>query len=100
MENGEPATDNTLPVTLEAIANLEKHPSPADLNGIDLTILYNVLANMTAGYPIDELENGPTKEFLKQCYTVSQQNMHFDCNLLIGNHTDNVKFSNLYYFRN
>lgn len=69
-ENDEPATDNTLPVTLEAIANLEKHPRPSELNGIDLKALYKMLANMTAGYPIEELDEGATKEFLKQCYTV------------------------------
>lgn len=71
MGNDEPLTDNTLPVTLEAIGNLEKHPSPAELNGIDLKALYKLLANMSAGYPIGDLEDGPTKEFLKQCYQVS-----------------------------
>ncbi|XP_055323813.1 uncharacterized protein LOC129578763 isoform X2 [Sitodiplosis mosellana] len=69
-ENGVLVTDNTLPVTLEAIANLEKHPPPAELNGIDLEALYKLLANTTAGYPIDDLDDGPTKEFLKQCYRV------------------------------
>lgn len=71
-ENDEPSTDNTLPVTLEAIADFEKHPRPSELNGIDLKVLYKMLANMTAGYPIEELDEGATKEFLKQCYTVRQ----------------------------
>lgn len=70
IEFDEPATDNTLPVTLEAITNLEEHPPPSEVNEIDLKALYQMLANMTAGYPVDELEDGPTKEFLKQCYTV------------------------------
>lgn len=63
--------DNTLSVTLEAIANLEKHPPPSELGDIDLKVLYQTLANMSAGYPVNELENGPTKQFLKQCYAVS-----------------------------
>lgn len=70
-ENGELQTDNTLPVTLEAISKSEKHPPPADINGIDLKVLYRMLANMTAGYPVDELKDGPTKEFLRRCYAVS-----------------------------
>lgn len=65
------ATDNTLPVTLEAIANLEEHPPPSELNGIDLKVLYQTLANMTAGYPVNDIEDGPTKEFLKHCYMVN-----------------------------
>lgn len=63
-------TDNTLPVTLEAIANIEKHPQPDEVNDINLKVLYQFLANVTAGYPIDDLENGPTKDFLKQCFSV------------------------------
>lgn len=74
------ATDNTLPVTLDAIANLEKHPSPEQLNGIDLKVLYQTLANMTAGYPVNEIENGPTREFLKQCYMVNR--FFFSINVL------------------
>lgn len=69
-ENEELATDNTLPVTLEAIATHEELPEPAAVNGIDLKILYEMLANMTAGYPVEELSDGPTKDFLKQCFTV------------------------------
>lgn len=64
-------TDNALPVTLEAISNLEKLPAPSEVNGIDLKMLYKILANLMAGYPINELEDGPTKVFLHQCYSVS-----------------------------
>lgn len=71
----ESTTDNTLPVTLEAIANLDTHPKPEEVNGVDLKVLYQMLANLCAGYPIEELENGPTKEFLKQCYTVRHQEL-------------------------
>lgn len=71
LEHNECATDNTLPVTLEAIANIEKHPPPEETNGINLKVLYQLLANITAGFPVDDLEDdGPTKEFLKQCFTV------------------------------
>lgn len=70
IENSEQPTDNTLPVTLEAIANLEKLPKPADVCGVDLKTLYQMLAQLSAGFPVDELEDGPTKEFLKQCYSV------------------------------
>lgn len=70
LEHNECATDNTLPVTLEAIANSEQHPSPDHVDGVNLQVLYQFLANITAGYPIDDIENGPTKEFLKQCFTV------------------------------
>lgn len=69
-ENNEAATDNTLPVTLEAIANHEALPEPSKMNGIDLKVLYRTLANMTAGYPVEEIPDGPTKDFLKTCYTV------------------------------
>lgn len=68
----ESLTDNTLPVTLEAIANLDALPKPEDVNGVDLKVLYRMLASLCAGYPIEELENGPTKEFLKQCYKVTR----------------------------
>lgn len=70
LKHNECASDNTLPVTLEAIANIEKHPPPEETNDINLKVLYQLLANMTAGYPIDDLENGPTKDFLKQCFSV------------------------------
>lgn len=70
LEHNECTTDNTLPVTLEAIANIEKHPQPDEVNDINLKVLYQFLANITAGYPINDLENGPTKEFLKQCFSV------------------------------
>lgn len=70
LEHNECTTDNTLPVTLEAIANFEEHPQPDKINGIDLKMLYQFLANVTAGYPINDLENGPTKDFLKQCFSV------------------------------
>lgn len=86
IENDEEAIDNALPVTLEAMANLEKHPTPAELNGIDLKVIYKLLANATAGYPIDELDDGPTKDFLKQCYTVRQSHTYYiriECSLLI-----------------
>lgn len=77
LEHEDCATDNTLPVTLEAIANFEKHPSPSDVNGVDLKVLYQMLANMTAGYPVDDIEHGPTKDFLKQCYTVRNMRLIF-----------------------
>lgn len=64
------ATDNTLPVTLEAISQLEDHPHPNRLNGIDLKLLYRYLANLMAGYPVKDLDDGPTKEFLRNCYSV------------------------------
>lgn len=70
LAHNECSTDNTLPVTLEAIANIENHPKPDEVNDIDLKKLYQFLANITAGYPIDDLENGPTKDFLKQCFSV------------------------------
>lgn len=70
LANNECTTDNTLPVTLEAIANIEEHPKPDEVNDIDLKVLYQFLANITAGYPINDLENGPTKDFLKQCFSV------------------------------
>lgn len=70
LEHNECTTDNTLPVTLEAIANFEEHPQPDEVNDINLKELYQFLANATAGYPINDLENGPTKDFLKQCFTV------------------------------
>lgn len=73
VENNQTASDNMLPVTLEAIANLEKHPPPGEVSGVDLKALYQMLANMSAGYPVKDLPEGPTKEFLKQCYTVSVQ---------------------------
>lgn len=77
LEHEDCATDNTLPVTLEAISNFEKHPSPSDVNGVDLKVLYQMLANMTAGYPVDDIEHGPTKDFLKQCYTVRNMRLIF-----------------------
>lgn len=70
LQHNECMTDNTLPVTLEAIANIENHPQPDEVNDIDLKVLYQFLANITAGYPTDDLENGPTKDFLKQCFSV------------------------------
>lgn len=70
VENTEQPIDNTLPVTLEAIANLEKHPEPADVCGVDLKKIYQMLAQLSAGFPVEELEEGPTKEFLKQCFSV------------------------------
>lgn len=76
LAHNECTTDNTLPVTLEAIANIEKHPKPDEVNDIDLKVLYQFLANITAGYPIDDLENGATKDFLKQCFSV-----RINCNL-------------------
>lgn len=80
--DGKAATDNTLPVTLEAIANLDTLPPPDEVNGVDLKELYRMLASLSAGYPINELDDGPTKEFLKQCYNVSgphfvRLNLHF-----------------------
>lgn len=63
-------TDNALPVTLEAISQFENLPTPELLNGVDLKILYETLANLMAGYPVNEIEDGPTKEFLHQCYSV------------------------------
>ncbi|XP_031617994.1 uncharacterized protein LOC116337508 isoform X2 [Contarinia nasturtii] len=75
VENSQTVSDNTLPVTLEAIANLEKHPPPSEVNGIDLKALYKMLASMSAGYPVEDLEDGPTKQFLKQCYTELMDNV-------------------------
>lgn len=68
--DGKAATDNTLPVTLEAIANLDALPKPEEVNGIDLKALYRMMASLSAGYPVEELDDGPTKEFLKHCYKV------------------------------
>lgn len=63
-------TDNTLPATLAAIAEFESHPETTELNGIDLKRLYKYLANLMAGYPTEDLEEGPTKQFLYKCYGV------------------------------
>lgn len=63
-------TDNTLPATLAAIAEFESHPETNEVNGIDLKRLYTFLANLMAGYPTEDLEEGPTKEFLHKCYGV------------------------------
>lgn len=87
VEFGDSSTDNTLPVTLEAIAKSEKHPPPSEVNGIDLKVLYQMLANMTAGHPVDDLESGPTKDFLKQCYAVRKlTNIFYFSPLTIINH--------------
>lgn len=64
--------DNTLPATFEAIANIEAHPTPDTVNGIDLKRLYKLMANLMAGYPTEELEDGPTKDFLYKCYAVRE----------------------------
>lgn len=63
-------TDNTLPATLAAIAEFESHPETDEVNGIDLKRLYKYLANLMAGHPTEELEEGPTKQFLYKCYGV------------------------------
>lgn len=68
--NDIPFTDNALPVTLEAIKQFENLPTPEQVNGVDLKILYETIANLMAGYPVNEIEDGPTKEFLYQCYSV------------------------------
>lgn len=76
--SGANVTDNTLSVTFEAFANLEKHPAANEVNGVDLKQLYKLLANLMAGYPIDELEDGPTKDFLHKCYSVNDNSVqHF-----------------------
>lgn len=62
--------DNTLPATFEAIANIEAQPEPSTVNGINLRRLYKWLANLMAGYPTEELEEGPTKDFLYKCFAV------------------------------
>lgn len=64
-------TDNTLPITMEAISNIDRLPPPNEVNGVDLKLLYETLANLMAGYPTNEIPEGPTKEFLKQCFSVS-----------------------------
>lgn len=63
--------DNLFSLALERIAETEELPEPEDVNGIDLKLLYNWMANSMAGYPI-EIDEGPTKDFLRDCYTVSE----------------------------
>lgn len=70
--------DNLFSLALERIAQNEELPEPEDTNGIDLKQLYGWMANSMAGYPI-EIEDGPTKDFLQDCYTVSA----FDLNACI-----------------
>lgn len=67
--------DNLFSLTLERIAQTEELPEPEETDGIDLKQLYSWVANSMAGYPI-EIEDGPTKDFLEECYTVS--GMHGD----------------------
>lgn len=62
--------DNLFSLALERIAQTEELPEPEETNGIDLRQLYSWIANSMAGYPI-EIEDGPTKDFLQDCYTVS-----------------------------
>lgn len=62
--------DNLFSLTLERIAQTEDIPEPEEMNGIDLKQLYSWMANSMAGYPI-EIEDGPTKDFLQDCYRVS-----------------------------
>lgn len=62
--------DNLFSLALERIAQTEDLPEPEDVNGIDLKVLYSWMANAMAGYPID-IDEGPTKDFLRDCYTVS-----------------------------
>lgn len=59
-----------LPVAFEKISEYENHPSPEELNGIDLKELYKWMANLFAGFPVD-IKEGPTKDFLNECYKVS-----------------------------
>lgn len=70
-------TDNALPVTMEAINQFEHLPTPEQVNGVDLKILYGTLANLMAGYPVNEIEDDPTKEFLYQCYSVCLNRIPF-----------------------
>lgn len=71
-------------VALESISEYEDHPSTDDLNGIDLKQLYKWMANLLAGYPVD-IQEGPTKEFLENCYKVrfKEENFVFVLFLLI-----------------
>lgn len=62
--------DNLFSLALERIAQTEEIPQPEEVDGVDLKQLYNWMANSMAGYPID-IEEGPTKDFLRDCYTVS-----------------------------
>lgn len=70
-------TDNALPVTMEAIYQLESLPPPEEVNGVDLKILYKTLANLMAGYPVNEIEDDPTKVFLYQCFSVCLNQIDF-----------------------
>lgn len=60
---------NLFSVAMEAIASQENHPTPDEVDGIDVKKLYEWLANFMAGNPT-EVDDGPTKEFLKECFTV------------------------------
>lgn len=63
--------DNLFSVVMERILHTEDLPDAESVNGIDLKQLYNWMANSMAGYPID-IEDGPTKDFLQNCYSVSE----------------------------
>lgn len=74
MEN---RNDNLFSLALERIAHTEELPEPEDVDGIDLKLLYSWMANSMAGYPI-EIDDGPTKDFLRDCYTVSKSSHVID----------------------
>lgn len=61
--------EHALSVAFEMISKYEAHPSTEELNGVDLKQLYKWMANMLSGYPVD-INDGPTKEFLRECYKV------------------------------
>lgn len=63
--------DNLFSLTLERIAQTEELPEPEETNGVDLKQLYSWMANAMAGYP-NEIEDGPSKDFLQDCYMVSE----------------------------
>lgn len=62
--------DCCVPLVLELISRTEAFPTPDEMNGIDLKRIYGVLANLMAGYPVEELDPA-SKEFLKGCYKVN-----------------------------
>lgn len=86
-------TDNTLSATVEAIANLERIPEPSAINGIDLKRLYKLLGNLMAGYPIEDLEEGATKDFLRTCYEVNNSAVFPDLvypNIVYGSFSNGI----------
>lgn len=78
------ANDNALPVTLEAIAQLEEHPPTEQLNGINLKLIYRYLANLMAGYPVEDLKNDSSKRFLESCFKVNINKFSFTLLILIN----------------